>query len=130
MGISLDILGPDARKQASEQIGQLTKAQKPNKYGAVPQVDEDGTRHASTKQQRRWHELKLLERTGEIQFLSREVTVRLEVNGVHVCDYRADHHYKENGIWIYEDVKGLLTKEYKIKKKLFRACFGFDIREV
>jgi hypothetical protein len=46
------------------------------------------------------------------------------VNGKHICYYIADFLYKDkkNQI-IVEDVKGRKTDVYKLKAKLFRACW-------
>jgi hypothetical protein len=67
---------------------------------------------------------------GEISGLRLQVTYHLDVNGVHICDYRADFVYQENGVTIVEDAKGMITAEYAIKKKLMRACHGITIREM
>jgi hypothetical protein len=93
-------------------------------------VDVGGLRFDSKREARRWGELQLLERVGRITELRRQVRYRLEVNGVHVCDYLADFTYSESGETVVEDSKGMRTREYRIKAKLMRACHGITVREV
>lgn len=44
--------------------------------------------------------------------------------------YKADFSYKKDGIVIVEDVKGMLTKEYIIKRHLMKTVHGIDIVEI
>ena len=46
------------------------------------------------------------------------------------CAYYADFVYKRNGVQIVEDVKGMRTEVYKIKKKLMLERYGIRIEEV
>ena len=39
------------------------------------------------------------------------------------CKYKADFVYKENGFIIVEDTKGQRTKDYIIKRKLFKSIY-------
>ena len=92
----------------------------------------------SKKEARRYQELLLLEKAGEIKNLSRQVKFVLipsqrDENGKVVereCYYRADFKYTEDGKTIVEDVKGFKTKEYIIKRKLLLWRYGIKIREV
>lgn len=94
----------------------------------------DGLLFASKKEAKRWGELKLLEKAGEITGLRRQVMYRLDFNGVHICKYFADfvyvEHYSLKSTTVVEDVKGVRTDVYKIKKKLMKACYGIEIREI
>lgn len=113
-----------------------------SKYGNVKTTTGDGVEHASKKQSLRWVLLRQWERQGDIRKLRREVTYSLDVNGHHICDYRADHVYEahvydilHDDLWeeIVEDVKSKITakrRDYIIKKKLMLACHGIAIREV
>lgn len=108
---------------------------KRSKYNAKPVIDEDGIRHASGKQFKRWKELKLLARAGEIANLKREVTIPLVVNGVKICSYRADHVYcLPDGQSVVEDIKGMRRgvpyRMFKIKAKLMKAIHGIEVQEV
>ena len=45
------------------------------------------------------------------------------------CNYIADFTYMENGELVVEDVKGVRTDAYKIKKKLMLWVHGIRIKE-
>ena len=101
-------------------------------------VTVDGCRFDSTKEAKRWCELKLLERQGEISTLERQVRVHLQgKDGPLVSDkgrrlsYVADFRYfdRRRSAWVYEDAKGYKTPEYKLKKAILRAQ-GMEITEV
>jgi hypothetical protein len=91
----------------------------------------DGVTFDSMGEARRYQELRLLERAGEISDLCRQVPYALNVNGVHVCDYVADFTYvvRWSGVKAVEDFKGFRTAEYRLKRKLMRACHGIEILE-
>lgn len=63
--------------------------------------------------------------------LERQVDYKLAVNGIHICVYRADFvlTYKD-GRKVVEDVKGVRTEAYKLKKSLMKAVHGIDIVEI
>lgn len=46
------------------------------------------------------------------------------------CAYYADFVYERNGAQIVEDVKGVKTEVYKIKRKLMLERYGIRIQEV
>jgi hypothetical protein len=50
---------------------------------------------------------------------------------VRVCDYVADFRYRKGpkGILVIEDVKGMKTPVYRLKKKWFEAQYGLSITE-
>jgi len=91
----------------------------------------DGIRFHSVKESRRYSELKLLERAGEIKELNLQPTFRLEVKGKLICKYIADFEYYLDDEYTVEDVKSAATKtaSYSIKKKLMSAIFGIQILE-
>lgn len=111
-------------------IGQtaISMARTRTKYNAKP-VTIDGMRFASTKEGRRYSELKLLQQAGHISGLQMQVTYRLIVHEQLICKYIADFVYLENGEMVVEDVKGKKTREYRIKVKLMKAIYGIVIRE-
>ena len=79
----------------------------------------------------RYHELKLLQRIGDISGLKVHVQFPIEVNGQRICVYEADFVYQRDGMKIVEDVKGApLTALYRIKKKLMMACNNVSVQEV
>lgn len=101
-----------------------------NKYNAVPTL-VDGHRFASKAEARRYSELKCLERVGVISGLTRQPRFPLEVMGIKVCTYIGDFAYIEDSKFVVEDVKGVKTDTYKIKRKLLLALQpGLDHREV
>lgn len=99
-----------------------------SKYGNKPTV-LDGMFFPSKKQAARYSELKLLARAGVIENLRCEVNYALDVNRIRIGTYRADFVYLEGGKEIVEDVKGVRTPVYQLKKKLMRALHGIEILE-
>lgn len=83
----------------------------------------------SKKEWRRSNELALLEQAGAISGVVHHPRFRIEICGIHVCDYEADFRYTENGKLVIEDVKGVRTDVYRIKKKLMKAVHGIEIVE-
>ena len=83
----------------------------------------------SIAESRRYKELKLLERAKEITELELQPKFILQEgfkkNGktYRPIYYIADFKYKEKGKTIVEDVKGVETKEFKIKHKLFEKKY-------
>jgi hypothetical protein len=112
-------------------------SKRPHKYGAVA-TEIDGIRFASKKEARRYAELKLLEKAGEIRDLQLQPRYplcahpRMHGAGVKVCDYVADFRYRSgpNGLLVIEDVKGMKTPLYRLKKKWFEAQYGIPISEI
>lgn len=90
----------------------------------------DGITFASKAEAKRYSQLKLLERAGEIRNLELQPSYDLEVNGILICRYVADFRYVIRGGQKVEDVKGVKTPVYKIKKKLMKAIHNINIREV
>ncbi len=97
-----------------------------NKFGNR-HVKIDGIRFDSVKEARRYNELKLLERGGEIQNLELQPrfvlqeSFKREGKTHRKIEYVADFRYIENGQEIVEDVKSAITKKhpvYALKKKL------------
>jgi hypothetical protein len=113
--------------------GTTERAPKQAKYFNRMTTDLQGVVHDSTKEYRRWQELQLRERAGEITGLRRQVPFALVVNDVLVCSYEADAVYTEGAALIVEDTKSEITRkkrEYRIKLKLMQAIHGIQIREV
>lgn len=116
----------------------LREVEKRAKYGNRKVVTEDGT-FDSEKEYRRWRELKLMERAGEIHSLQRQVPYVLiptqkDERGKVVereVRYVADFVYREKpNRLVVEDTKGMKTKEYIIKRKLMLYRLGIRIQEV
>ena len=92
----------------------------------------DGVTFDSLKEARRYCDLKILERKGEIQNLELQPKFPFDVNGVRIGVYTADFRFVENGQTVIEDVKSEPTKtrSYKINLRLLKAIYGIEIREV
>jgi hypothetical protein len=110
---------------------------KPSKY-RNEKTTLDGRKFDSVKEANRYAELKLKERLGVIANLRMQVPYVLIPN-IRNKDgklleraviYKADFVYEENGKTVVEDVKGVRTKEYKIKRKLMLYIHKIKIKEV
>lgn len=103
-----------------------------NKYGARKVRLDDGQVFDSKKEYRRWCELVLLEKAGEISQLRRQVVFELipKQDGERACKYVADFVYcDQTGKTVVEDCKGLRTDAYRIKRKLFQWRYDMKIKE-
>lgn len=114
-------------------------------------VTINGITFDSHKEARRYGELRLLERSGAITNLARQVeyelipvqkqtteytdkkgktrrkTAVLERAVKYIADFV---YYDKNGQMVVEDAKGVRTKEYVIKRKLMLYMYGIKISEV
>lgn len=118
------------------------------KYGNK-KIIRDGMTFDSAKEYRRYCELKLLEKAGEITDLQMQVKFVLipsqreaDIIGVRggtkkgkliekECSYYADFVYLDkNGQRVVEDTKGMRTTDYIIKRKLMMYVHGIRIREL
>lgn len=91
----------------------------------------DGVTFDSKKEFHRYGQLKWLEQAGQIHLLRVHPRFPLRVKHVMVCTYVADFAYVTlpEGVNVVEDVKGLKTPVYQLKKKLMQACLGITIQE-
>lgn len=103
-----------------------------NKY-RNREVTVDGLRFQSVKEASRWQELRLLEKAGEIVGLNRQQKIELipKTKLYRAVSYVCDFVYfdKRTGKTVYEDVKGMKTKEYLLKRKLLYWRHGIEILE-
>ena len=94
-----------------------------NKYGARSGVVA-GKKFDSFAESRRFAELSRLLRVGKISELRRQVSYELipaqyDENGrllERAVTYKADFVYERGGALVVEDVKGVRTKDYIIKR--------------
>ena len=102
-------------------------------------VVRDGETFDSVKEYHHWIELCLMEKAGLISDLQRQVKYVLipsQKEGKKTiereCSYRADFVYTDNetGETVVEDVKGMRTEVYKIKRKLMLWVHHIKICEV
>lgn len=92
-----------------------------NKFGNKKVKVGDIT-FASKKEYSRYYELKLLEKAKVISNLQFQVKFEIlpKQKDERSVKYIADFVYIENGKTVVEDSKGYRTKEYIIKRKLFK----------
>lgn len=126
-----------------------------SKYGAK-KTQLDGIEFDSRKEARRWAQLRLMEKAGEITDLQRQVKFVLipaqrepdtigPKGGIKKgrllekeCAYYADFTYKDALPFAdpaemrlhVEDTKGMRTAEYIIKRKLMLHIYGIRIEEI
>jgi hypothetical protein len=110
-----------------------------SKYHVAPAAARtlDGIRFDSKAEMARYQELLLLERTGHIANLERQpeyvlvepfVAAGVKYRGI---KYRGDFRYIEGGRTVVEEVKGVCTEAYKIKRQLFALRFPWvEFREL
>ena len=128
--------------------GRRVAAGGPGKKYGNKKIYEDGEVFDSKKEYRRWKELILLVKAGEISKLQRQVKYTLipsqrepDIRGPRggirpgklierEVSYIADFVYTDKaGQTVVEDCKGLRTKEYIIKRKLMLHEYGIRIKE-
>lgn len=96
----------------------------------------DGIRFASMAEAKRYGELKLSLKAKRIAHLECQPVFPLIVNGVKVGKYVADFRYVvpawdyEEPTIVVEDVKGMKTPMYRLKKKIVEAQYGITITEI
>lgn len=107
-----------------------------SKYNAT-KTEVDGITFASRKEAKRYKELKILEKADVISELQLQVPYLLidnqRRNGKLIerkCVYVADFVYRLNGETVVEDVKGVRTDAYRIKRKLMLERYNIQIKEV
>lgn len=101
---------------------------KRSKYGAKKTV-VDGIKFDSMAEAARYGVLKVIQAAGLISELRLQVPYVITVNGKKICRYIADFVYIENGKEVVEDVKGMKTPVYNLKKKLMEAVHRVVIFE-
>lgn len=111
-------------------------AVKPPKYQNT-KTTIDGITFDSVKEANRYAELVLLVKAGVISALERQKVFELvpaQLNGAKLVEravtYKADFVYIKNGKTVVEDVKGIRTKEYIIKRKLMLYLKNIKITEI
>ncbi len=130
-----------ARKVLAEMPVEQTKPEKKAAKYQNQKAERGGVRFDSQKEARRYDELLLMLRAGEIrdlrlqpQFTIQESYVTETGERVRAIRYTADFSYirEVSGEKIVEDVKSgpTRTKEYLRNRKFIRSVYGIDVREV
>lgn len=104
-----------------------------SKYHAIPTV-VGGIRFDSKAEARRWGELLLLQKSKQIRELERQTKFVI----IPKSQYGRELYYKDDftyfdvqkKVWVYEDVKGVKTPVYKLKKRLVAERYGIVITEI
>lgn len=101
-------------------------------------VSLDGMTFDSIKEAKRYRDLSLLQRAGEISDLRCQVKYTLVPSQKkpsggteRPVTYTADFVYKDkDGKEVVEDVKGVRTQQYTIRRKLMLWVHGIEVQEV
>jgi len=97
-----------------------------HKFRAIP-TEVDGIKFASKKEAKRYRELRLLEKSGELLFFIRQTPWHLPGNVKYLSDFFC---FWKDGSATVEDVKGMKTSMYILKKKQVEALYGVVITEI
>lgn len=109
--------------------GEGERVPKPSKY-RNRKTEIDGRVFDSKKEAMRYLDLREQQRAGLIRELVCQLQIPLMVNGKSVGLYVADFVYnRANGEQVIEDVKGMRTDVYKLKRKIL-AANGITVTEV
>ncbi len=112
----------------------MQKPKKASKYRNRA-CEHDGIKFDSRRERDRWIELSRQLAAGEISELERQVVfvladaVVIDGRKKPALRYIADFVYERDGKTVIEDVKGMVTREYRIKRHLM-AVRGLHIVEV
>ena len=147
MSIKLEDLGAAAQKQVIAKLLKEGKLKpKVSKMGNV-KTNRGNVKFDSLKEAKRYDELMLMLKAGEIRDLRlqhdctlQEAFTTPEGKRVRAIKYRADFTYYrktapdtygyEHWVYVVEDVKGRRLPGYINKAKQFRDKYGFDITEI
>lgn len=128
-------------------LGRIPARRPGAKYGSR-KAEVDGLVFDSRREARRYMELRALERAGRISGLELQRTFELVPSQrgpstktktgrerlgkvlERPVTYKADFCYVEDGRLVVEDVKGMRTKDYVIKRKLMLWIHGIRIKEI
>lgn len=99
--------------------------QQRHKFGAV-KTERNGFKFDSKKEAARYDDLMLLIRAKEVVFFLRQVPFHLPGNVTYRVDYQI---FWTNGEVTFEDVKGMKTATYIMKKKMVESLYPIEIIE-
>ena len=92
------------------------------KYRAQKTECLHGHMHDSRLEAGRCNDLHVLEASGAIQRLEQQPVFPVIIDGKTICKYKADFAWRTADCRIVEDVKGMTTPVFNLKKKLVEAC--------
>ena len=94
-------------------------------------VTIDGRKFDSKAEGARYVQLKRMESAGLITGLQCQPAFDLVVNGQKITRYTADFEYRDGeSRRVVEDVKGVRTRDYVLRRKLMKAVFGITVQEI
>ena len=107
------------------------------KYRAVKAQCNAGHTHDSKREAVRCNELHDLQAAGAISDLIMHPQYWFVINGRQVkhangrrVGYKSDFEYVENGIKVTEDVKGVIVRDWPLRRAIFIALFpDYQLRE-
>lgn len=97
-----------------------------HKFKAKPVIYDD-VRFASKKEHKRYVELKFLQKLGKVLFFLRQVPIHLPGGVKYLCDYQV---FWADETVTFEDVKGIKTSMYILKKKQVESIYPLTITEI
>lgn len=100
----------------------ITKKKK-NKYRAKP-VSIDGYRFDSKREADRYCELLILQKHGDVKYFLVHPVLRLPGRTKYECDFQI---FWNNGRVSYEDVKGVETQVFRLKKRQVEELYPIKI---
>lgn len=116
--------------QAARMDAKAARQPKPRKY-RNEREQVDGVWFDSRKESRHYRALLTLQRAGVITRIEIQPTYPLAVNGEKVATYRADFRITfPDGRSEVQDVKGVRTPVYRLKKRLMKAIYNIEIIEI
>lgn len=126
---------PETRAANAHLLQETAVSPKRHKYNAQPTII-DGIRFDSKKEARRYVELNQMQAQGLIHDLALQPRFELleaftdKTGKRHrAINYTADFEYREGDNIVIEDVKGVETAVFKIKRKLFcKKYFMYELR--
>lgn len=97
-----------------------------HKFHAKP-CQLDGIKFPSIKEKNRYIQLKVLQRAGEVLFFQRQCPLHLPGGIKYLIDFEV---FWADGHVTFEDVKGMKTDIYKLKKTQVEALYPIEITEI
>lgn len=94
-----------------------------SKYRAVKTECLHGHTHDSGKEAARCNDLHAMQLAGTLSNLTQQPEFPVSINGQTICVYRADFGYTVQDCKIIEDVKGVRTPVFNLKRKLVEASY-------
>jgi hypothetical protein len=91
------------------------------KYSAKKTHCAAGHLHDSKMEAKRCDDLHVLAGRGEIADLEQQPSFAVTINGAPICRYVADFAWRVGDCRVIEDVKGVTTPVFNLKKKLVEA---------